>query len=512
MARELDHDTSHYDVIVIGAGHNGLTCAAYLAKAGKKVLVLERRDHTGGLCAAAPFTAGKAGMFDMPGIHHETHTLSAIVVEDLDLAEHGLKRDRNEAILVVEPDGRSYQLVGDQLEGGEALSVGYGPWRSFVSSLAPYLKQITERAAPALHPESAADYLKLGLSGLRLRKLGSERMIDLMRVAPMSVMDWMDEYFDDRGVAEAIAAPALVGNFHGPWSAGTAFNLLLTEALRLGSVVGGPPAISHALEQACLQFGAEVHTGRPVAHIVVTDGVATGVELESGELIDADCIASACDPRTTLLDMIEPGALPLKVEQEFGNVRCRGTLSKVHIGLSGAFQIGDDTPSRVRLTTGGLENLERAFDAVKYGEMSEHPFLDIKVLRHPDTKRDSCALSVLVAYTPHDLNGGWTDAARQTLLDRVIAQIEPHALGLRARITGTEVLTPTDLESRFGVCEGQILHAEPALDQMLAMRPTINSSRHATPVSGLYLCGSGAAPLGGVTGLPGMLAAKAITG
>jgi len=516
----MDHDTRHYDAIIVGGGHNGLTCAAYLARAGKKVLLLEAREQLGGLCAAETFHIRKDLPFIIPGLHHETHTFSRKVASDLGLARHGLKRSAHDPILVVEPSGRRFNLNGATLEGAETLTVGHARWRSMITELAPYLARVTENAAPNLHPRSNGELLHLALSGLRLRSLGIQRMVELMRVTPMSVMDWMDEYLDDRGVAEAIAAPSLVGSFHGPWSSGTAFNLLLTEALRDAAVLGGPAAITDALAQACLALGAEVHTNRPVVRIEVVDGRATGVALESGERISAKRVLSALDPRKTMLDMIEPGALPLAVEEAYANVRCRGTLSKVHIAMHGAFNVGDESPDRLRLTTGGLESLERAFDAAKYGECSELPYLDIRVGRASDRPHreqgdapPGCvSLSVMVGYTPYDLRGGWTEEARKALLDRVIARIDEVVPGIKSRILASELLTPVDIEERYGATEGQILHAEPALDQMLAMRPTLASARHATPVSGLYFCGSGAAPLGGVTGLPGMLAAKAAGG
>lgn len=496
----------NFDVIVIGAGHNGLVCAARLAQAGRRVLVLERRDRAGGLCAADEFHPG----FSAPGPLHDTGNLSLRVVKTLKLENHGLSLGAADPVRVLRPDGRTFHIGDGELSGVDAEdTAAYAAWRSFVESVSPVFRYLAERPPPTLHPESTGDFLALGLSGLKLRRLGKRRMVEFMRVAPMAAADWLNEYFPDSSVSEALLGPSLLGAFLGPWSAGTAFNLLLRESLRGPGVKNGPAAVVQALLAACESAGVEFGFEKQVRRVLISDGRVSGVQTNTGESFEAGVVAAACDPKTAMLRLVEPAQLDLKTDRQFRNIRARGTAAKVHLAVRG--EPGFDGAGRALLTTGSLDGLERAFDAVKYGAYSDHPFLDITtVTGSPFAPEDHHIMSVLVGYAPHSPRDGWSLEQENRLIDIVLDRIAMHLPDIRERVVAREALTPADMEERYGASEGQIQHVEPALDQMLSMRPTITTSRYDTPIGGLFLAGAGCHPMGGISGLPGWLAARAI--
>ncbi len=500
---------SHYDFIVIGAGHNGLVCAAKLAATGSKVLVVERRDIPGGLCTGEEFHSG----FTVPGFFHDTHGLSSQVVNELKLEQFGLKRQVAAPIHVMRPHGQSFSITAAGLSGASNDDVSaYQDWKSLVDSMRAIIHGIAHRAPPVMHPESTKDFFKLALTGLKLRALGKRRMVELLRITPMCIADWLNEFFPDRKVSEAIAAPSLLGSFLGPWSAGTAFNLLLTECLRDQEVVGGPAALTDVLVRACESAGVSIRLNAAVDQVIIERGHVNGVTLTGGEKIAAKTIVAAMDPKSLFLNLIEPRQLDVNIEKQACAIRTRGTLAKINLGFRGETGV-DGNPSRIRLCTGDIDTLEKAFDAVKYGRFSETPLLDISI---PSVHTPSLApaghhvLSVLVGYAPYELREGWSESTRHALAENVIDRIEKFVPGFRERIVCQEILVPPDIENRYGVHQGQVRHVEPALDQLLGMRPTISLAGYNTPVAGLHLCGSGSHPGGGVTGLPGLIAAGSI--
>jgi len=492
-----------FDVIVIGAGHNGLVCAARLAQAGRKVLVLERRDKAGGLCAVDEFHPG----FSAPGPLHDTRGFSAHVADALKLKDHGLTRVGDDSVQILRPDGLEFSIGESELSGGlVADNEAYREWRSFVNSVSPVLRYVTERPPPTLNPRSTGDFWALALSGLKLRRLGKRRMVELLRVAPMAAADWLNEYFPDPAVSEALLGPALLGLFMGPWSAGSAFDLLLKQSLRGKAVEGGPGAVTDALLGACQSAGAEIRFSESVRRILIEDGRATGVRTVDGEKIGAKAIAAGCDPRTAMLDLVDPAQLDLGIDHQFRCVRTRGTAAKINLGV-----VGEPAFANARLTTGSLDNLERAFDAVKYDQYSENPFLDVTTLTGtPFAPEGHHVMSILAGYAPYAPREGWSLEQENHLGDVILDRIALHIPDIRERVVAREVLMPADIEERYGVSGGQIQHVEPALDQMLSMRPTISTSRYATPVKGLYLASAGCHPVGGISGLPGLLAAATI--
>jgi phytoene dehydrogenase-like protein len=510
---------SRYDAIVIGAGQNGLAAAARLAHAGKKVVVLERRAGVGGLCGTIELHPG----YEVPGILHDEGLVSPRVVAALGLEKHGLAfRDAPPTYLAEEggpgilldrdPARANGELGGRSRHDAEA----YTRYRAFMAKLRPLIAQVMTSPPPPLSPSGAGDFWDLAKRGLGLWRLGRHDTLELMRVAPMCVADFLNEQFQTPLLVEGLAAPAVVGTFAGPWSAGTTTNLLLHEAAPGRHVAGGPPALIAALERAARAAGIEIRTGAEVERILVDGGRAVGVSVGGdGAAIDAATIIATCDPRRTFLDLIPPGTLPISVEEEFRRIRMRGTAAKVHLALDGHLELAARPGQRyesIRIGGGHVDDLERAFDAVKYRAVARKPHLELRVPTVADPSLAPAGgdvVSILVSYVSHDVDSGWTEERRAALLESVLAILDRHAPGVRQRIVAHQLATPADLEEEYALTGGQLHHGEPALDQLLVLRPTPSAARFASPVPGLYLGGSGGHAGGGITCTPGWLAAAA---
>jgi phytoene dehydrogenase-like protein len=506
-------------VLVIGGGQNGLAAAARLAAAGRGVAVLERRDTLGGLAGAVEIHPG----YRVPGILHDEGLVSPRVARELGLERHGLAFRDAPPVLLAEEDGPGIllaaeaELTADELGGRSPRDAeAYRGYRAFLARLRPLVERLMSSPPPPLSPSGAAGFWELAQQAFALWGLGRRDTLELLRVAPMCVADFLNERFATPLLVEGLAAPAVVGAWAGPWSAGTTTNLLLAEAAPGRHLRGGPAALGAALERAARAAGAEIRTGAEVARIRFAGGRATGVTLASGEELAATAIVATCDPKRTFLELVAPGTLPIRVEEEFRRIRMRGTAAKVHLALSGPLALAARPGAQVeRLRIGGghVDELERAFDAVKYREVSPRPHLEIRVPTVADpglAPAGHHVVSILASYAPHDLAGGWTEARRAALLESVVAVLESHAPGVRRKIVAHQLLTPVDLETAYAVTGGQLHHVEPALDQLLVLRPTPSAARYATSVPGLYLGGSGSHPGGGVTCTPGLLAAEAV--
>ncbi len=517
---------TRYDAIVIGAGQNGLAAAVRLAQAGKKVVVLERRETIGGLCGAVEFHPG----YRAPGILHDEGLVSPRVVAALGLEKHGLQFRDAPPTYLAEEGGPGILLHSDPARANGELSgrsrhdaEAYARYRSFMTKLRPLLEQVMTSPPPPLSPSGAGDFWELAKRGLGIWRLGRHDTLELMRVAPMCVADFLNEQFETPLLVEGLAAPAVTATFAGPWSAGTTTNLLLKEAAPGRHLAGGPLALIAALERAARAAGVEIRTGAEVERILVDGGRAVGVALGgSGDgaasTIDATSIVATCDPKRTFLELIAPGTLPIRVEEEFRRIRTRGTAAKLHLALDGPLELAarpGETYESIRIGGGHVDDLERAFDAVKYRQAAAKPNLDVRVPTVTDPTLAPAGhhvLSILVSYVSHDPAGGWTDARRTELLESVLTTLDRHAPGIRERIVAQQLLTPADLEEQYAVSGGQLHHGEPALDQLLVLRPTPSAARFASPVPGLYLGGSGSHGGGGVTVTAGSLAAESALG
>jgi phytoene dehydrogenase-like protein len=501
------------NVVVIGAGHNGLIAAMQLARAGHGVTVVERSSVVGGLCAPIEFAPG----YTLPGVLHDT-AFTPELAKSLGLA---LEFDNAQAEWVRDGDG--FRELHRDLRDVE----GAGAWRAFRDRVRGFAQNVLSKPPPPILPTTTSDFWKLGKTGLGLRRLGRADMIELMRVPPMCAADWINEHFKaDPALAEWIAYPAVLGAYFGPWSAGTAANLLLADMLRGPQINGGAAALAAALEHAAGAAGVKIELNTTVRRITIESGRATGVETADGQTHAADAVVATCDPRTTFLDLIEPVQLPKKIERQFLSIRSRGTTAKLMLALDGPLELeGAGAVERAYIGGGSLDGLERAFDAVKYGEFAQNPVLDISVPTAPPPRNRHSMLpsvggslapdghhvvSILASFAPYDLRAGWTDETRAAFQERILTRLAECAPTVRDRIVASELWTPVDLEREVGITGGCLQHVEHALDQLLFMRPTASAANYETPFAGLYLGGSGSHPCGGITGLPGLLCSQAV--
>ena len=522
---------SDYDAIIIGAGHNGLVAAAYLAKAGKKVLVLERRPMVGGIAVTEEFFSG----FKYSTCAHLAGSLAANIIADLELKRHGLE------LLPIEPlmfapslEGEALVIPGDFGQAVEAIgrrskndAANYRSFCALLKKLAAFLLTLyslplPDRAAPTgLKP---AEMLK---AIWRFHRLGKKESHQFLRILPMSIADLLDEWFENDLLKAALAASAMHASFVGPRQQGTSFNLLHRQlgdsngALRTaGFVRGGIGNLAQAIAGAARRYGADIRTGAEVAKIVTKNGAATAVALPNGDEIHAGSIISSADAKRTFLSLVDPTYLDPHFLLQVRNIRCRGTLAKVNLALDSLPEFKGATAQGAAAHLGGiihigpsLDYLERAADDAKYGRPSRQPFLEITIPTVADSSLAPAGkhvMSVWMQSAPYHLREGEWNSQRDRLGDTAIDLIEDYAPGFTNSILHRQVLPPVDLEQIFGLTGGHIDHAEMTLDQIFFMRPLAGWARYHTPIENLYLCGSGSHPGGGITGLPGYYAAKEI--
>lgn len=507
------------EILVIGAGHNGLTAAASLAVAGHKVVVVERRGRVGGLAAGEEFHPG----YSSPGLLHDTACVRPHVIQKLQLQNSVRRRDpEDDAVFVPQLDGPGLLLHRDAARAAEEVrkhspkdAEQYRAWRAFLDRVGTIVRGLVDGPPPPIQDIGLGDLGSLLKQGIGLRRLGSNDMLELLRLGPMAVADWLGEWFESEVVKVALVTPAVAGSWQGPWSAGTATNLLLHECMAEPEVVGGASALARALELACRSHGVEIRTEFEVRRIHCKEGRVTGVEWSGSELTTARHVIATCDPRHTFQKLLAPRTLPLEEADAISHWRMRGTTAKVHLALSGPLEFACRPGAKYESIRIGesIDSVEQAFDAVKYGEFAARPHLDIRV---PTVSEPSFApkghhvVSILVHFAPHALAAGWDDGARDRLAATVLDRLAEYAPSVRDRVVAQEVLTPVDIEQRFGLTGGHVLHGESGLDQLFSLRPTPGSSGYVTPIPGLYLGGSGSHPGGGITCGPGAQVAKTV--
>ena len=517
-----------YDVIIIGAGHNGLVAACYLAKGGLKTLVLERREVVGGGAVTEEVHPG----FRCSTLDHATGPLSPQVVSDLNLRRFGLELITPEArVLALSPDGRSlcfYNDIGRTIPEIEKFSKNDAEkYPEFVNSFARIgrvLAPLLSMTPPSIDQPTAADAWQLGKVGLAFRGLGKKDEYRLLRWAPMAVADLVGEWFETELLRATVAARGIHGAFAGPWSAGTSLGLLWQAAMD-GSAIGsssypkgGMGGLSEALASAAKAAGVEIRTSAQVAMISGAYTDKPKVVLASGEEIEARAVVSNADPRTTFLNLVDPIDLEPNFLLKMRNYRAPGVVAKMNLALSGlpAFRGVNDANAKLagRIHIGPeIDYLERAFDASKYGEFSAAPYLDISIPSLGDPSLAPAGkhvMSVHVQFAPYKLRQGDWATRRDEFANDVIDKLQEYAPGLRDLIVATQVITPLDLEQKYGLSGGHIHHGEQTLDQFFTFRPLIGWAQYRTPLKHLYLCGAGTHPGGGITGQPGANAAREI--
>jgi phytoene dehydrogenase-like protein len=515
------------DVLIIGGGHNGLITAFYLARAGYKPIVLERRGVVGGGAVTEEIAPGHR----CPTLAHATGPLRPSIVKDLDLARRVEFLRPEPRVVALSPDGRALVMSADRARTSEAIkphsladAAKYQDFCATLDRLGAFVLPVLERTPPSLDGPAAGEVWELLKTGRRFRRLGRRDGFRLLRWLPMAAGDLVAEWFTTDLLQAVIAARAIFGSAAGPWSAGTGAVLLINAAFdpepggSSVSVKGGPGALTQALAAAARDAGATIRVDAPVAQVMVRDGRATGVVLEDGSEVPARAVISNADPRRTLLQLIDPVELDPTFLHRARNYRMPGTTAKVNLTLSGlpAFHgVGNPADLRGRIQIGpSVDYLEKAFDASKYGEMSFEPYLDITIPSIQDPSLCPAGrhvMSVYVQFAPHKLAGGasW-DTMRDQLATTVIRTLERYSPGIWNAIEHRQVLTPADLEEKYGFTHGHILHGDPALDQLFTMRPLLGWAQYRTPIDGLFMCGAGTHPGGGLTGLPGRNAAREI--
>jgi phytoene dehydrogenase-like protein len=523
-----------YDAVLVGGGHNALVTAAYLAKAGRRVLVLEKRQRLGGAAETSELGGAR-----VPRLAHTVGRLRPSVVRDLDLRSHGLRLVAPDVrVFAPQPDGRAVTLWSDQARTVEALrgwsahdADAYPDFDRLVRSLGKFLGEIAAQAPPDIHAPGLGDALTGLKLGRTFRGLGKHDAHTILRVLPMAVADFVAEAFETDAVQAAIAWRGVQYCALGPWSAGTAAVLLFDAAGNDGGASGqavfaegGPGALSEALASAARAAGAEIRCGAEVTAIMSRDGRVTGVALTGGEEIASSVVISGLDPKRTLVGLCDPVAVGPSMLWRAGNYRTPGVVSKVNLVVDRlprftAANGDDETLLRGRIVWApGIDTIERAFDASKYGRVSESLVFEATVPSLVDPSlvdgapAGSHVVSVVAQYTPYARrDGSWDDAGRRDMIgDAVVAQLDALAPGFADSVRAREVLTPLDLERDYGLSGGHPLHGEPGLDQFFLWRPFLGHARYRLPIDGLYLAASGAHPGGGITGQPGQNAAREI--
>jgi len=518
------------DAIIIGAGHNGLVTAAYLARAGRRVLVLERRELVGGCAVTEEIWPG----YQVSTASYLTSLLQERVIRDLELARFGYRVDaKDPAFFSPFPDGRYLFMWQDREKTLAEIAkfsrrdaAAYPAYEDYLERLSQVVEGLLLTTPPEFPPESLGDFVDYLKLASKMRGVSPKDMVGLVKIFTQSAVEFLDQWFESDQFKVTLATDAVIGANGGPRSSGTAYILLHHVMGGVGGhrglwgfVRGGMGGVSNAIAASAKSRGAEIRTNASVDHIKIKNGRARGVVLEGGEEIDSEIVISNLTPQLTFLHLIDRDTLPGDFVDSIRKYRSEGTSCKINLALSGLPNFralpGAEGPQH-RATMHlcpSVEYIERAWDDAKYGRPSQSPLLELTVPTMYDPSlapQGKHIMGIFIQYAPYTLREGNWDELREPFAYRCLDLIEEYAPGFRDLIIDQQVLTPLDLERRFGLTGGNIFHGEMALDQMFVMRPVAGSARYRTPIRGLYLCGSGTHPGGGVMGAPGYNAAHEI--
>ena len=511
--------TSSLPVVIVGGGHNGLVCASYLARAGHKVQILEARETIGGGASTISFAEG----YKVSGLAHILHSLNPKVCKDLGLAGAGLDTGTPINTIALDRDGHHLTLAAN-IVSGDGLSEhdikAYITFKKKFRSYARALEPLMMNKPPRLKDMDRKDLFTLARLGWKLRfGLGRDAMREFLRLGGINIHDVLTEVFDDPKLKGAIAADAVIGHHMGPRTPTT----VLTYLHRLRGEIHGPQTlppggmgqVASTLAKVARRAGVTIRTRAKVKQILVSDGKARGVQLESGEQIDAAMVISNADAKTTFLDLVGTLELDAMFAHRIHTTRTRGTVAKLHLALKALPRVEGLSTEQLGqrlLVAPDMSYVEHAFNHAKYGEYSEHPVLEITIPSIADPSLAPAGhhvMSVSASFAPYTLKQGW-DKNHAAFADKIIALIDQYAPGFSAQIVARELLTPVDIEAEYNIEGGHWHHGELTIDQSFMMRPIHGTAQYDTPIEGLFLCGAAAHPGGGVTGVPGHNAAQRI--
>ena len=518
----------HYDAIVIGGGHNGLVNAAYLARAGRKVLVLERRHVLGGPAVTEEIHPG----FKYSVCSYVVSLLRPDIIRELDLPRHGLEILPLDGTFTPMPDGNHLWRVNDHARTRREImrhsrvdAEAYDEYGRAMVEMGRFVKPMLDMTPPdptSLDPRGLMDLLFLGR---RFQALSEDDKYNQIQLMTMSAVDFLDQWFETDVLKATMSASGIIGTFLGVRSPGTAYVLLhhymgeIDGAFRSwGLSRGGTGAISNAIASAAREAGAEIRTRTPVSKIIVKEGTAVGVVLEGGDYLTATVIASSVDPHLTFLKMVGAEHLPDEFADEVRRYKFRGSSGKVNLSLDALPDFtampGPGAHLRGAISISpSVEYMERAYDEAKYGRYSRRPYIDVVI---PSLTDPSVAppgkhvMSCFVQYAPYHLEGTNWDDERERFGDTVVNTIAEYAPNIEDIILHRQVVTPLDLEREWGLTEGNIFQGELTLEQLFFLRPAPGWAQYRTPVRNLYMCGSATHPGGGIMGAPGRNAARRI--
>ena len=491
--------TRIFDAVVIGGDIDGLAAATTLAKAGTKVLLVEEADALGGALREIEFTPGYRAAPFVPATDRTVIALNdgapLVLSESIESTAESLKHH------------------------SEKDAVRWPAFARKIQASAGFLAELYRSPPPRIDADTLGEFLTLANLGRKFRKLGRRGMADLLHILPMPIADLLDDEFESPALKGALAAMAVMDLAQGPTAAGTAFTFLHRH---VGVESEGPAALLKKREADARAAGVSIATHTSVRDLMVRDGRVTSVNLASGEEVACRIVISALDPYRSLLDLIDPKHHDPEFIRAVRSIRFRGVTTKILVALETLPAVPDLPAPSAGASAGALSgslliaptirHVERAYEASKYGRCSEDPFIEIRfpTLTQPEFAPAGKHVAVLhVQYTPYRLREGTWAGLRESLADRAIGQVDRHLPGFASSVRERTVLTPPDLESRFGVREGAVSQGEMALDQILFMRPVPAASRYATPIDGYYLCGAGTHPGAGMYGISGHLAARA---
>ncbi len=516
--------SKQFDTIIIGGGHNGLVCAAYLARAGHKVCVLEAADKVGGAAVTDTLMDG----FKVSTGAQFLNQLHPTIVKDLALEAHGLSLAAHDiSTIALNAKGDHLTLGRSAVSGGDISDEDKAAYAAFMSRMRDFagtLAHLIDLPPIDIFNPDWDDKKGAIKLGLKLRfGLGKEKMQDFLRIVGINMFDVLTENFESDLLKGALSLDAVLGTHAGPRTPGSVLTYLYRIAIgsknNRGAVnipKGGMGAVSDALAKAAIAAGVDIRTSARVTNVTVEKCRVTGVTLASGEKITSHRVVSNADPKTTVFTLVGPRHFEADFVKGIDNLRTKGTAAKLHLALKYLPEFTGLEPSQLKgrmVIAPSANAVERAFNHAKYGEVSTEPMMEFSI---PSLVDDSLCngsghvLNATVQYAPYHLKGGWNEAAKNDFMASAITRLEQYAPDIRKHILVAEMLSPVDIEARFGLTGGHWSHGEMAIDQMLMMRPTPGASRYALPLDGLYLCGAGAHPGGGVMGAAGRNAASII--